>query len=159
MTVVKPSIGTIRPAVSAQRERLIQASPQAIFALLSEPSNLSAVLPRVSRVEVLGRGAVSARVRTHMAIGPLGSMASEGEVRWVADREFSFCSERPVAIESRWTLTPEGSGTRISVVMTLDLTPMIGPLAAFVPVDSVTAMVGPDLEAALAAIARRVEGR
>jgi carbon monoxide dehydrogenase subunit G len=155
MSTADPHLGTLRP--TAHRERHIRATPEAIFALLSDPANLAAAMPRISRVEVLSQTADRARVRTHMSLGPLGSIASEGEVSWVAGRELVFRAGAPVAVESRWTLAPDQGGTRAVAEMSIDLTPMLGPLAAFIPPSSVTSMLEPDLDAALAAIARMVE--
>jgi hypothetical protein len=42
-------------------------------------------------------------------------------------------------------------------MLSLDLAPLMGMLAAFVPQKDVANMVGPDLDAALAEVARRVE--
>lgn len=157
MSMLKPSVGMLRPTATAERSRLIRATPEAVFALFSDPANLSAVLPRVQRVEVLRRSATGARVRTHMLMGPLGSLTAEGDVEWVAGRAFSFSAARPVGIESRWALTAEAGGTRVTAAMAIDLSPMMGPLAAFIPAESVAAMLAPDLDAALAAAARRLE--
>lgn len=143
--------------IMVERSRLIQASPEAIFLILSDPANLASIMPRVKQIEVLSRDADSARVRTHMALGPFGAVHSEGEVRWLTNREIVFSSTQPVAIETQWLLTPANNGTSLRAIMVLDLSPMMGPLASFVPQDSVSAMIAPDLDAALAAIARKVE--
>jgi hypothetical protein len=92
-----------------------------------------------------------------MTIGPFSNIRSEGDVRWQNGREVVFSSRTPLPIEARWTLTPSGSGTVLQAALSLDLTPLIGILAAFVPHKDVANMVGPDLDAALAAVARRVE--
>jgi carbon monoxide dehydrogenase subunit G len=135
----------------------IAATPQAVFAALSDPSNLAGLMPRVRRVEMMERQADRARIVTQMTIGPFSDIRSEGDVRWQTDREVVFSSQRPVPVEARWTLTPSGSGTDVLAALSLDLAPLIGPFAAFVPQKEVANMVGPDLEAALAEIARRVE--
>ncbi|MDZ4717244.1 MAG: SRPBCC family protein [Roseiflexaceae bacterium] len=157
MSSVKPYVGIAHPTASSERVRIIRATPAAIFALLSEPQNLTTILPRVQRVEILERHASSARVRTHMAFGVLGAITAIGEVQWIEGRELLFHADRPVGVESRWTLLPDPAGTRMIATMVLDLAPMMGPLAAFIPAESVAAMIGPDLDAALSAIARRVE--
>lgn len=153
----KPVRGIMNPTASAERVRVIRVAPEKIFALLADPQNLASILPRVQRVEILERRASSARVRTHMSMGMLGSIAAVGEVQWLEGRELLFQADHPVGVESRWSLLVDPLGTRMVATMILDLTPMIGPLAAFVPADSVASMIGPDLDAALAAIARRVE--
>jgi hypothetical protein len=145
--------------ITVDRSRHINATPQAIFAALSDPDNLSKLLPRVRRIECIQRGTDRARVATHMALGLFGDIRSEGEVRWQTDREVVFSSRRPVPIESRWTLTPTDGGTDLRATLSLDLTPLIGPFAAFVPPDQVTRMIAPDLDTALAEIASRVESQ
>jgi carbon monoxide dehydrogenase subunit G len=145
--------------ISIQRVRHIEASPEAIFDTLSDPSNLAGLMPRMRRVELKERQANWARIITVMAIGPFTDIRGEGDVRWQPGREVVFSSQKPVSVEARWTLTPAGGGTDVKAALSLDLAPLIGPLAAFVPQQEVAAMVGPDLDAALAEIARRVENR
>ncbi|HEU5102618.1 MAG TPA: SRPBCC family protein [Roseiflexaceae bacterium] len=145
--------------IRVNRMRHIQASPQAVFAALSDPNNLAGLMPRVRRVEMVERQGDRARIATQMSIGPFTDIRSEGDVRWETDREVVFSSARPVPVEARWTLTPSGDGTNVQAALSLDLAPLIGPFAAFVPQKEVANVVGPDLEAALAEVARRVEHR
>ena len=145
--------------ITVNRTRHIDATPEAIFAALSDPARLSRLLPRVRRIEFIERAADHARIATHMALGPFGDLRCEGEVRWQADREVVFSSRLPVPVESRWTLTPANGGTDLHAALSLDLAPLIGPFAAFVPSEQVIRMLGPDLDAALAELASRVEGQ
>ncbi|ABU57916.1 MULTISPECIES: SRPBCC family protein [Roseiflexus] len=144
--------------VTVERNRRIAASADRVFATLSDPQTLAGLLPRVKKVEVLHRGASSARVATHMAMGPFATIRSEGDVRWKQDQEVVFTSRHPVTVESHWSFVPEGKGTDLRVKLTIDLAPMLGPLAAMVPADQVASMIGPDLDQALSALARRIEG-
>jgi carbon monoxide dehydrogenase subunit G len=143
--------------IHIKRVRYIDATPEAVFAALSDSSNLAGLMPRVRRVEMIDRQPDRARIATQMTIGPFSNIRSEGDVRWHAGREVVFSSRTPVAVEARWILTPSGSGTDLQAALSLDLTPLIGILAAFVPQKDVANMVGPDLDAALAEVARRVE--
>ena len=145
--------------ISINRARHIDASPEAIFDALSDPNNLAALMPRMRQVELKERQADRARIVTHMAIGPFADIRSEGDVRWRSGREVIFSSQRPVSIEVRWSLTRVGDGTDVKAALSLDLAPLIGPLAAFVPQKEVDNLVGTDLDLALAEIARRVEQR
>jgi hypothetical protein len=145
--------------ITVNRTRHINATPGAIFAALSDPDNLSGLLPRVRRIEFIEREADHARIATHMAFGLFGEIRSEGEVRWQTDREVVFSSRLPLLVESRWTLTPANGGTDLRAALSLDLAPLIGPLAALVPPNQVTRMIAPDLDSALAEIASRVESR
>lgn len=139
------------------RGRQINALAPAVFAALADPTNLAGLVPRVRRIELLDRSASGARIVTHMALGPFGDLRSEGDVRWQTDREIVFSAARPVSVEARWTLTPFDRATTLQATLTLDLAPLIGPFAGLVPPREVDAIIGPDLEAALAEIARRVE--
>ncbi|MEO7908426.1 MAG: SRPBCC family protein [Roseiflexaceae bacterium] len=143
--------------IQINRMRYIDATPEAVFAALSDPNNLAGLMPRVRRVEMLDRQADRARIATQMTIGPFSNIRSEGDVRWQDGREVVFSSRTPLPVEARWTLTPSGSGTDLQATLSLDLTPLMGILAAFVPQQDVANMVGPDLDAALAEVARRVE--
>jgi carbon monoxide dehydrogenase subunit G len=144
--------------INVHRNRHIDAPPEAVFAALADPKHLSDIMPRLRKVEMVERGADHARVATRLALGPLGEIRSEGDDRWQPGREVVFSTRRPVPVVARWTLTPSGEGTNVQASLSLDLGPIMGPLAAFVPQSEVASMVGPDLDAALAAIAGRVEG-
>jgi carbon monoxide dehydrogenase subunit G len=143
--------------ISVNRSRHINASPEAVFDALSDPTNLAGLMPRVRRVELTDRQADRARITTQMAIGPFTDIRSEGDVRWQPGREVVFSSKRPVAVEARWTLRPAGEGTDLQAAFSLDLAPLLGPLAALIPQQDVANLVGPDLDSALAEVARRVE--
>lgn len=151
------------PAVTAQpvsvsRARHVAAPPAVVFAALSDPAALAGVLPRVKRVELLERGESSARIATHMQLTPFNTVRAEGEVRWNGTREIIFRTQEPMGVETRLELRPTASGTNVYATLTLDLSSVMGPLAAFVPADQVAGAAGPDLDATLVAIARAAEG-
>lgn len=141
--------------VSVERGRKIDASNSRLFALLSDPQALAGLLPRVKKVEVIQRGEASARVATHVAVSPFTTVRSEGEVRWQQDQEVVFLSRQPVIVESRWSFSPSGQGTDVRVSLTVDLSPLLGPMAAMVRREHLEAMIAPDLDAALSALGRR----
>ena len=143
--------------IEISRSRFVAAPPASVFAALADPANLAGIIPRVRRVELLEQHPDRARVATHMALGPFGEIRNEGEVRWQTDRAIVFSSRRPMPVEARWSLVPRGAGTDLQVQLALDLAALIGPLAALVPTAEVAKLVAPDLEAALAAVARRAE--
>ena len=145
--------------ITVYRSRHIDAPPAAVFAALADPENLAGIMPRVRRVEMVERRLDSARIATHMSFGLFGNIRTEGDVHWQRDREVIFSARRPLPVEARWTLTPANGGTQLQAALALDLAPLIGPLAAFVPQREVANMISPDLDIALAEIARRVERR
>lgn len=139
--------------------RQINASASRVFSVLADPSSLAGIVPRVQRIAIVERKADSARVATELALGPFGTLRSEGDVRWVADREVVFSTRRPVAVEACWTLVEHQGATLLHAALSLNLAPLIGPLTALVPANEVEKLIGPDLDAALAEIARRAETR
>jgi hypothetical protein len=144
-------------AISVQRARYIAAPPEAVFAALSNPANLGKMLPRVKKVELLEQGESEARIATHMQLTPFNTVRAEGHVRWKGTREIIFSTRHPVQVETRLELRPAVGGTNLYATLNLDLTPMMGALAALVPQDQVAAAAGPDLDATLTAIARATE--
>jgi uncharacterized protein YndB with AHSA1/START domain len=152
----RPPIKQGASVIRVHRSRYIDAAPAAVFAALSDPDQLAGLVPRARRVEFVERGADRARITAHMALGPFGDIRTEGDVRWQTDREIVFRTQRPVLIEARWTLNPLDNGTDLHAELLLDLQPLIGPFASFVPQENVANMIGPDLETALAEVARRV---
>lgn len=142
--------------IEITRRRRIASTPAILFATLADPANLAGLLPRVRSIEILERSADHARIATHMAFGPFGTIRNVGEARWQTDREVTFSSRSPIFVESRWLLTPIGTATDVTATMRLDLAPLIGPFAAFVPADQVIQMIAPELDAALAALEARV---
>jgi hypothetical protein len=98
-----------------------------------------------------------ARLVTHMGLGGIfGTIRCEGDLTWVEPREILFKVRTPVPVETRWTLTPAGNGVDVQATMALDLTPMLGPMAAFVPTQQVADMLAAELDSALKAIATQL---
>lgn len=143
--------------ITLTRSRTVAASPEEIFALLSDPNQLTTLLPRIQRVEVLERHADHARLATHMSLGHgFGTVRCEGELHWNAPHEINFTVQKPLPVQNNWSLVAVPDGTEISVTMSLDLAPMLGPFAQFVPTVAVSDMLSRDLEDTLNQIADAV---
>lgn len=143
----------------ARRAYIEGTTPEAIFATLSNPNSIAQLLPRVQKVEMLGRDDVArkAKLVTHMGLGGIfGTIRCEGDLTWEENREIVFQVRQPVPVETRWSLAPGVNGAEIRASMSLDLSPMLGPMAAFVPVQQVSDMLAAELESALKAIARQM---
>jgi hypothetical protein len=144
--------------ITLERSRIVDSSPEEVFAVLSDPNRLASILPRVQKIETLERHTNSARLATHMSIGNgFGTIRCEGDLHWVAPREIVFTVRKPLPVENNWSLKAVPGGTEIHVTMSLDLAPMLGPFAQFVPTVAVSDMLSKDLEATLNQIARCVE--
>lgn len=142
-----------------RRAYLENSTPEAIFAALSDPKSIGKLLPRVQKVEMLNRDEANrkARLVTHMGMGGLfGTIRCEGDLTWVEPREILFKVRTPLPVETRWTLTQAVNGTEVQATMALDLAPMLGPMAAFVPTQQVADMLAAELDSALKAIAAQL---
>ena len=84
--------------------------------------------------------------------GIFGTIRCEGDLTWTAPSDILFKVHKPVSLETRWTLSPAVNGTDLQATMSLDLEPMLGAMAAFVPKQIVSDMLAGELEAALNAI-------
>lgn len=143
----------------ARRAYIEGTTPEAIFAALSDPKSIGQLLPRVQKVEMLNRDDVArkAKLVTHMGLGGIfGTIRCEGDLTWEDNREILFTVRTPVPVETRWLLSPGVNGAEIRASMSLDLAPMLGAMAAFVPVQQVSDMLASELESALKAIARQM---
>ena len=127
--------------------------PEEIFAMLSDPKGLTQLLPRVRKAELLNQEDDRAKLITYMALGGVfGTIRCEGELTWEAPHTILFTVQRPLPVETRWSITPTPSGTQIEATIQLDLSPMLGPMTQFVPQDAVAEMMAKELDSALKAI-------
>lgn len=140
----------------SRRNYIEGVTPEQIFAALSDPKGLTQLLPRVRQVEMVEKSAERARLVTHMSLGGIfGTIRCEGDLTWTEPREIVFIVRRPLPVETRWTLTPAVNGTELQAAIALDLAPLLGPMAQFVPTQSVADMMAKELETALAMIDAR----
>ncbi len=145
-----------------RRTHIEQTTPEAIFAALSDPESVGQLLPRVQKVEMLSRDMVNrkARLVTHMSMGGIfGSIRCEGDLTWVDNQEILFTVRTPVPVETRWVLSQAINGAEVQATMSLNLAPLLGPMAAFVPTQQVADMLGAELDTALRAIQDRTKGQ
>ncbi len=133
-------------------------TPEQVFTTLSDPALISQILPRVQKTELFDRDDVARRARlvTYMSMGGLfGTIRCEGDLTWQDNREIVFTVRTPLPVETRWVLSQAVNGTELQVVMGIDLTPLLGMMASFVPEKTVADMLGADLETALRGVARQ----
>lgn len=140
-----------------RRTQIDAATPEDVFTALSDPKELTQLLPRVRKVEMIERKETTARLVTHMALGGLfGTLRCEGNLQWVEPREIVFDVVKPMPVRTRWLLVPNATGTELQATMELDLTPLLGPMAQFVPTNAVSDMIASELETALKSIRTRM---
>ncbi len=137
------------------------ATPEQIFAALNDPQGIAQMLPRVTKAELsdVDEAAGTAKLVTYMALGGIfGTIRCEGNLSWSEPNEIVFKVRTPMPLETRWTLTPALADTEVAATMFLDLTPLLGPMAAFVPVQQVAEMLSKELDMALKAVMAKCSG-
>lgn len=118
------------------------ASPEDIFIALSDPQGLKALMPRMRKIEYRDEEANSAQVVMHISIGStFGTIRCEGTLNWVESQELSFVVKNPLPVETRWKLSPAVNGTELNISMNLDLVPLVGKMAKFIPKSAVEDMM------------------
>ena len=86
--------------ITLKRTKVVEATPQEIFDMLADPQELTKLIPRVQRVDVLERHSDRARIATHMGLGgAFGTIRCEGELRWVEGESLSFTVHKPLPID------------------------------------------------------------
>ncbi len=146
----------------SRRNYIEAATPDDVFAALADPNRISQLLPRFQKVEIKNRDmeARTARLITHMSLGGIfGTIRCEGDLTWTEPSEILFKVRTPVPVETRWTLSSAVNGTDLQATMALDLDPMLGPMASFVPVQAVSDILAKELESALKSISERCSGK
>ncbi len=141
--------------IVTRRASIESSSPEEVFASLADPNRICNLLPRMQKVELLDRNleTCSARMITYMSLGGIfGIIRCEGDLTWTEPGDILFKVHTPVSLETRWTLIPAVYGTDLQATMSLDLRPLLGPMAAFVPKQIVSDLLAGELEAALNAI-------
>jgi carbon monoxide dehydrogenase subunit G len=133
------------------------AIPEDVFEALSDRSRLQELMPRMQRIEFGDEGMNNQDITMFIGIGGgFGLIRCEGNLTWNEPHELTFTVRNPLPVETHWTLNAAGDGTDLQIVMTLDLVPMLGPMAAFVPKNLVEEMMRKEMTYAIQKIARRV---
>ena len=137
--------------ITINRERRVAHSIAAVWALLSEPTNLPRVMPRITRVELGPTTTGGTPLTAYFNFGSqLGQRSAPGMFRAIAGNDISYQCTKPLPILARWLLQPVDGGTLIKASLQFDLKPLLGPLALMAPTALIKKNVGDELDAALA---------
>lgn len=142
--------------ISLERSRVLDATPGAIYRALSDPQGLARLLPRVTRLKMRQTSEQTADLTTWMRFPVVGEVQTEGELSWQEPKEVVYRSKSTLPVTARWTIEPQAQGTLLSATLDLDLVPLLGSMAAFVPAASVKDVMGRELDKALDAVASQV---
>lgn len=135
------------------------ATPEEVFDTLADPDALQSLLPRMRKVEYTPLPGDAARLVMHIAIGQtFGTIRCEGTLTWTEPSSLTFQVATPLPVTMNWNLSDTvAGGTDMDVSLKLDLFPLLGPMAAFVPQDVVKGMMEAEIRHAMRAVAAQVE--
>ena len=137
------------------------AEPQEVFDTLSNPDALQSLLPRMRKVEYTPLQGSQAKLVMHVSIGQtFGTIRCDGILSWDEPNRLMFKVNTPLPVTMNWNLDPSPTGgTDMDVTLRLDLFPLLGPMAAFVPQDVVKAMMETEIRHAMKVVAKQVEAQ
>ncbi len=135
-----------------ERKRSIDQPAERIKAIVADPAQLSRLMPRAERVEVLDRSENRARVAVVVRLGKLGAQRVEGEAR-LLDDGVRFVAVQPLQIDVRWTIVPRDQTTDVVVRLAAEAPAKLAAMARFIPQRMIEERIGVELESALTALA------
>jgi carbon monoxide dehydrogenase subunit G len=128
-----------------------------VFEALADRDGLKDLMPRMRKVEFRDRTANSEQLVMHISVGKsFGTIPCEGTLSWVEPRQVTFQVQRPLPVEMQWAIKPAVNGTEMDIDMQLDLAPLLGPMAGFVPKQMVEEMIVKEMKHAIQRVALRV---
>jgi hypothetical protein len=140
------------------RSYIKDAAPEDVFVALSDRDGLKELMPRLSHAEFCDHRPNSETVIMYMSIGKgFGTIRCEGTLSWSEPRTVTFSVHNPLPVEMNWTMSPAVNGTEIDIAMRLNLEPMLGPMANFVPRHLVEEMMIKEMKYAIKQVAVRVK--
>lgn len=145
--------------IRVERQITIEsATAREVFVELSDPHGLTTLLPRLRKATLEESGDERALLTLCISVGNMfGTICFAGNLSWTEPEEIVFQVAKPIDAKIRWTLTPTERGTKVQVAASMNLTPLLGPMAMFVPQDIVQDIIGSELEHALRQVASRFE--
>jgi hypothetical protein len=136
--------------ITINRERTMLHDPDEVWALLSEPTNLPRIMPRITRVEVGAATPQGIPLTAHFNLGSqLGHRSAPGMFRALDGRDVSYQCTKPMPILARWLLLPVAAGTLLRATLQFNLKPLLGPLAMMAPMAMIKKNVTSELDLAL----------
>jgi hypothetical protein len=134
------------------------ATPEEVFAALSDRSALKTLLPRMQEIEFGDEQYNSQDVVMHIGIGAgFGVIPCEGTLSWNEPREVVFTVRKPLPVKTQWDISPGVNGTEIDITLSLDLKPFLGHMENFVPKSTVRNMMEKEMRHAIGQIGVRVQ--
>ncbi len=137
---------------TVERRRSFDVPPERVRAVLGDVEQLSRLLPRAERVDILARNENRARVAVTVRLGRFGSQRVEGEARMLEDG-VRFVAVQPMQIDVRWMIIPRDGGCDVTVRLVTEVPTKMAAMARFVPQRMIEERIGAELEAVLAALA------
>ncbi len=142
------------------RSKYPGVTPDEVFDELSNRDRLIELMPRLRKIEFGQPGLHSQDVVMHVGIGGgYGTIRCEGRLEWDDGDALRFNVKTPLPVSTEWQFNETPEGTALDVSMKLDLFPMLGPMAAFVPRNLVEDLMVNEMKFALKQVGKRVKER
>jgi hypothetical protein len=112
----------------------------------------------MQKIEFFDEQQNSQQVVMHIGIGGgFGTIPCEGTLSWDEPCEVRFTVRKPLPVETVWQIEPAVNGTELTISIQLDLEPMLGKMAHFVPKNVVREMMEKEMRHAVGQIPLRVK--
>lgn len=136
---------------------IAHARPEQVFRSLADPQGLTTLVPRLQEVHYTPTGERQAHIVMDVFIGvPFGTIRCEGTLTWEPDHTLTLTIHTPLPVRTHWLFHPDGSGTRLTIHFELNLAPLLGPFAAYVPTESVRHIIRTELRHAMNHVAQKL---
>lgn len=140
-----------------QESMIAHARPDQVFQSLADPNGLTNLLPRIEEVHYTPTGENQAHIVMAVRIGAaFGTIRCEGTLTWEPNQTLTLTIHTPLPVRTHWTFQPDDTGTRMTIHFQLDLVPLLGPFAAYVPTESVRQLIRAELRHAIEHVAQKL---
>jgi carbon monoxide dehydrogenase subunit G len=143
-----------------RQRRMTTATPEEIFSLFEDPADFLSLIPRVRKTHITHTTGHDLSLQMWLALGGVfGTAHVKGALHWAAPHEVVFHAHTSLEGTIHWTLSPAHyhEGTDLRITAQLDIAPMLGPMAFFVPETSVERKIGNALGEAFDSLSALVE--
>lgn len=142
--------------INVERKRTFAMSAERVRAVLSDVDQLSRLIPRADRVDVIARNESRARLLLIFRIGVLPPQRIEGEARMLEDG-VRFVAVQPLQIDARYQVIARGESAEVVARLGTDIPKALASFARFIPQRRIEERIGVELDAALDALGHVLE--
>lgn len=142
--------------IRIERDTHVDRKPDEVFAVVADPLRYTSFFSGVTLWEPRSekKTGIGARWRVLMKVGSIEAGGIISVSNWEEDHLIAWASERGIRQKGRWTLDPEGDGTRLTLLMEYELA---GGPVGFLVERIAGRIVGRNMTATMLALRRLLE--